>query len=298
MGNLSSCSAAPSAVKSSTLVTSVLLVDGSMLKFRSPMKVIHLLLDYPNHVVCPLDSLKPGLHSLSSLLPDENLQLGRLYLLLPFKTHLQQSSCAKSKQVMQRHHEDPKKHLPETGKKHSQMFDRDSREERARLLPREEMNVGFVDREKSHVRYGKYDKLNRDGGVRDPDYKLQSSTLAREEQVPERVLGTKGFCEIGQKKEKQGFMRSVDLGSSKCASSGLDLRHDSTGKRSAASYGKLYAKRRGKEGDAGLIPRDSSKSRNVISPLCDTPELQRAYRSLLRRSSSWTPRLQPILERR
>lgn len=67
-------------------VAKVLLIDGSMLRFTRPVKVIRLLLDHPHHFVCPLHSLQPGHHSLSTLLPDEELQLGHLYLLLPFHT--------------------------------------------------------------------------------------------------------------------------------------------------------------------------------------------------------------------
>ncbi|KAI5079219.1 hypothetical protein GOP47_0006890 [Adiantum capillus-veneris] len=259
MGNLSSssCSAAPtlaSTIKSSAAtqrVSRVLLIDGSMLKFRSPIKVIHLLLDYPNHVICPLDSLTPGLHSLSTLLPDEQLQLGRLYLLLPFKTHLQhhqQTSSNKSiKQAKRQHTLDPKMLLQERGvQEHLEMNSSLPRTREERILPAEES-------------------------------------------------GSK----VAQEKQRQGLMGNADLGSSKFADSDnrseVGLRYSSTSRRSG---GKLssHERRGGKEsserGNAGF------KHEN-IGPLCDTPELQRAYRSfLLRRSSTWTPRLQPILERR
>jgi hypothetical protein len=64
-------------------VAKVLLVDGSVLRFKAPVKAIQVLMDHPQHFICPLDSLQPGIHSLPALLPHEEVSLGRLYLLLP-----------------------------------------------------------------------------------------------------------------------------------------------------------------------------------------------------------------------
>lgn len=70
---------------SSSLFAQVLLTDGTVLRFSYPIKVIYLLLDYPQHFICPLQSLRRNHCSLPSLLPDEELKLGQLYLLLPFR---------------------------------------------------------------------------------------------------------------------------------------------------------------------------------------------------------------------
>ncbi|KAH7420508.1 hypothetical protein KP509_13G010500 [Ceratopteris richardii] len=92
MGNLCSCVDGSTSVhkKRPSQVATLLLIDGSMIEYTFPVKTVNVLARHPNHVVCPLVSLRPGLHSLCSLLPDEELQLGRLYLLLPFKGQLTQ----------------------------------------------------------------------------------------------------------------------------------------------------------------------------------------------------------------
>ncbi|MCO5587866.1 hypothetical protein L7F22_041818 [Adiantum nelumboides] len=302
MGNFSSsCTAAPPSVNSSAPVSRVLLIDGSMLKFQSPIKVIHLLLDYPNHVICPLDSLTPGLHSLSTLLPDEKLQLGRLYLLLPFKTHMQQqqqqkqssSACIKSKQAKRQHTLDTRMLLQNRGAQdHHLAISSAQDQERARLVA--------VDLEQSEVLgSAKYDEFNKNS----------SSYLAREERYSEEKWRGKDFCKIAHLKERQGFKENADMGPSNIGdpkkSREMGLAYSYAGcRRSGASYGKLGSeRRRGKESsersnNACVLPRHSTCKREN-GPLCDTPELQRAYRSLLlRRSSTWTPRLQPIMEKR
>lgn len=288
MGNLSSCttgsdsgaqaaSSSPPLAHTPPHVAKVLLIDGSMLKFRAPIKAIKLLLDYPNHLICPLDSLKPGLHSLSSLLPDEKLQLGRLYLLLPFKGNLQES-CIKSKQVMQQKRVQNKEAL-----------DMQERDERARLLPGDK---------------------NGDVGRK----QLQSRSLVvQEEHISKKKAGSR---DIGKWQQKNHVnMIKSEVGFQDCAEGrkngdvGPHYRRRSAMSLSS-SYGKVSEKRRGTRREMGMrrytagkesnesVSNKKSCDSNVISPLCDTPELQRAYRSLLRRSSSWTPRLQPILERR
>ncbi|MCO5570132.1 hypothetical protein L7F22_023849 [Adiantum nelumboides] len=305
MGNFSSsCTAAPPRVNSSAPVSRVLLIDGSMLKFQSPIKVIHLLLDYPNHVICPLDTLTPGLHSLSTLLPDEKLQLGRLYLLLPFKTHMQQqqqqqqqqkqtsSACIKSKQAKRQHTLDTRMLLQDRGAQDHLAISYAQDQERAKLL-----DVGL---EQSKVGSAKYDEFNKNS----------SSSLAREEYYSEEKWRGKDFCKIAHLKERQGFKENADMGPSNIGdpkkSREMGLAYSYAGcRRSEASYGKLGSeRRRGKESSERsnkvcVVPRHSCKRENGPGPLCDTPELQRAYRSLLlRRSSTWTPRLQPIMEKR
>lgn len=282
MGNFSSCTTGFNSASSSPLahtppphVARVLLIDGSMLKFRAPIKVIKLLLDYPNHLICPLDSLKPGLHSLSSLLPDEKLQLGRLYLLLPFKGNLQES-CIKSKQVMQQ------KRAPNKELLHMQ-----ERDERTRLLPGDKSNVGFAASCANFYKKG-------DAGLY--DNKLQSRSLAlQEEHVSKKKTGSRHT----EQKNHVKMIKS-EVGFPDCAEArkndDVGVQIYGRGSATSSSYCKLSEKRKGRR----EMRRYTGKESNIEKegPLCNTPELQRAYRSLLRRSSSWTPRLQPILERR
>eukprot|EP00250_Pteridium_aquilinum_P010563 c19477_g1_i1 orf=89-1000(-) len=303
MGNFSSCTVNLSSHKLQSLPSSsvsaltppvarVLLIDGSMLKFKAQIKVIKLLLDYPNHVICPLDSLKPGLHSLSSLLPDEKLQLGRFYLLLPLKTHNMQGKCSKSKQVIMPKREGSKE-----------------RDERKRLLPKDKSDVSFA----SCAESGK----NGDVGL--CDNKLQACGSFQAESCPKKnvVVPDVGKCSAGKQRAQvcENLLKS-EVGFVKCGElyKNGDVGRQQYSRRSAGSYTKLSEKRRGRREvdrygkekndtsaiNGGFVSGFSSKSGRLnLGPLCDTPELQRAYRSfLLRRSSSWTPRLQPIIERR
>ena len=75
-------------------VAKVLLVDGSVLRFKVPIKAIQVLVDHPHHFICSLDSLKPGIHPLSILLQHEELSLGKLYLLLPSSRSLQKQAIS------------------------------------------------------------------------------------------------------------------------------------------------------------------------------------------------------------
>ena len=75
-------------------VAKVLLVDGSVMRFKVPIKAIQVLVDHPHHFICSLDSLKPGIHPLSILLPHEELSLGKLYLLLPSSRSLQKQAIS------------------------------------------------------------------------------------------------------------------------------------------------------------------------------------------------------------
>ena len=75
-------------------VAKVLLVDGSVMRFKVPIKAIQVLVDHPHHFICSLDSLKPGIHPLSILLPHEELSLGKLYLLLPSSKSLQKQAIS------------------------------------------------------------------------------------------------------------------------------------------------------------------------------------------------------------
>lgn len=125
MGNQSSsCHAASSCTVSSSLLSSslasytssinnssviqpcaaakVLLLDGTVLHFTHKVRAIQVLLNHPNHCLCPAQSLHPLNHSNNatsssstndsttttllrpiSLLPDDHLQPGHIYILLP-----------------------------------------------------------------------------------------------------------------------------------------------------------------------------------------------------------------------
>lgn len=299
MGNFSSCIAGfdpissppPKAVHTRAHVTRVLLVDGSMLIFKAPIKVIKLLLDYPNHLICPLDSLAPGLHSLSSLPPDEKLQLGKLYLLLPFKTNVQ-DSCIKSEQGLQQKG-DPSKAFAEA----------QAKGERTRLRAGANPDVDLA----NSTRFYKKGDVGLHG-------KLQSASLVQQ--------GEHGCKKNPGKVGSTTAMGESEEGSKECAELTKDGDIGPHSRRHAgapASYrGRLAERRRGRREmqhsksniDANYIKEEGQCTSTGsikpaydinygVSPLCDTPELQKAYRSLLlRRSCSWTPRLQPILERR
>lgn len=223
MGNFSSCTSGfhPTSPPNSPLppspVARVLLVDGSVLNFRVPIKVIKLLLDYPHHFICPMDSLRPGHHSLSTLLPDEELQPGHLYLLLPFKT--------------------------------------------------------FENRQNMPMLGG--------GGTTD-----EGLLPARECGERTRLL-VRNRSDVGYSRSDHYYSNSVDVGY-ESSSHGRAYDYSNGDQKKRSSMASLISSK---------AAHDLSHNSLANSRICDTPELQMAYRSvMLRKCRSWTPRLHSIKE--
>ncbi|MCO5550831.1 hypothetical protein L7F22_004324 [Adiantum nelumboides] len=95
------------AILQPSAVAKVLSLDGQVLHFTKSVKAIQVLLRHPNHCLCPAQSLRLSPSSASnhlsspsssssssssplslpcSLLPDDELQVGSIYILLPFHT--------------------------------------------------------------------------------------------------------------------------------------------------------------------------------------------------------------------
>lgn len=62
----------------------VILMDGGIQKFSGPVKVEEILKNNPGHFVCSSDGLYIG-KFISEILPQEELQIGQLYFVLPRK---------------------------------------------------------------------------------------------------------------------------------------------------------------------------------------------------------------------
>ncbi|KAI5080283.1 hypothetical protein GOP47_0005762 [Adiantum capillus-veneris] len=257
MGNLSSCTTGLIMGSSTSLqlphIVRVLLVDGSMLKLKAPITVSKLLVEYPNHVVCSLASLKPGLHALSPLLPDEKLQLGGLYLLLPPRSHAQKARVARKTESAM-----PKRALNE-GVLHEKVGMRST-------LPTKKSNGG--------ISSGAESRRNGHLGSR---FSSSASELSRK-------------SEVGPQGSALQVRNAIPAKAGRRRRQGE--RHDQK---------ERYYECRNRRGSLHS-QHNTSVDANLCSVrrLCNTPELQRAYLSvMLRRStSSWTPRLQPINERR
>ncbi|MCO5556232.1 hypothetical protein L7F22_009778 [Adiantum nelumboides] len=266
MGNLSSCTTA-FMLSSQHLphMVRVLLVDGSVLKLRAPISVSKLLAEYPNHVICSLSSLKPGLHALSSLSPNEELQLGGLYLLLPLRSHAQRARIAR------------KSEIPIRERALNERISQDKVGSRA--PPTKKSGVGISSRAES----------SRNGHV-GSEVSSSDSKLSRK-------------CEVGTL-EKNELQRSH--GSCSRSTAAKALRRRRQGERLEKEQRQCIMNNKNRRGINSLHSRQQNNSVMVdaklcsVRRLCNTPELQRAYLSLLRRWStpSWTPKLQPINERR
>lgn len=67
------------------LAATVLLVDDRILHYAHPVKVIEVLIDHPDHVLCASSSFRIGT-PISALPVQDHLQLGQLYFLIPSQT--------------------------------------------------------------------------------------------------------------------------------------------------------------------------------------------------------------------
>ncbi|MCO5548303.1 hypothetical protein L7F22_001760 [Adiantum nelumboides] len=259
MGNLSSCTTA-FMLSSQHLphMVRILLVDGSVLKLRAPISVSKLLAEYPNHVICSLSSLKPGLHALSSLSPNEELQLGGLYLLLPLRSHAQRARITRKSEFPIRERA---------------LNERISQDKVGRSPPTKKSGVGISSRTESSSEVSSSgSKLSRKCEVGSLEKnELQGSHGSCSRNTPSKALRRRRQGERHEKEQKQCIMDNKNR-------RGINSLHSRQQNNSVMVDAKLCSVRR----------------------LCNTPELQRAYLSLLRRRStpSWTPKLQPINERR
>ncbi|MCO5584633.1 hypothetical protein L7F22_038564 [Adiantum nelumboides] len=278
MGNLTSCAgrshsllatsavlppASPSHIPISPASARVLLADGSVLTFTTPIKVISLLLDYPFHVICPVDSLRPGHHSLSSLLPDEELELGQLYLLLPLKT-FESRECMpnmeplirRNRLIISSHHQSMKLMQKQLSVRSLAVQAPLIRDQQTLFKPFELIPEAARECEDQSVRL--LCGHRSDVGSSDFEALCDSNSDRSREKVRRRLTSMATFSSASFhsfKPERQSA--------------------------SASSHGRAQL----------------SKNDQCCSRICNTPDLQLAYRSvMLRRCRSWTPRLQPITE--
>lgn len=79
MGN-SAASCAPSMASNGG--AKVVSLDGNLQSFTKPVKAADLMIEHYGKFLCDSDDLKVG-HRIQGLLPDEDLECGQLYFLLP-----------------------------------------------------------------------------------------------------------------------------------------------------------------------------------------------------------------------
>ncbi|CAK9238385.1 unnamed protein product, partial [Sphagnum troendelagicum] len=76
---------------SSMMSAKVMMIDGSVAEFKEPITVAELMMEYPQHLVCHSSAMqhqqqaksKQQLQMKAALPADVQLELGRLYYLLP-----------------------------------------------------------------------------------------------------------------------------------------------------------------------------------------------------------------------
>ncbi|GER29921.1 hypothetical protin [Striga asiatica] len=83
MGNYMSCTFVASSLRSPKSAR-VILPGGEIRQFRQPVKAAELMLDSPNYFLVDSDSFSIG-RRVSPLPADEDLEFGRLYVMLPMR---------------------------------------------------------------------------------------------------------------------------------------------------------------------------------------------------------------------